>query len=178
MCFRNLPIEFDDKGNARLTDEDNGDPWEPPKGIETPAPAHPPGVTEVTIDPITRVAGALGFHTFCHLEERRVVEAHSYATLFRGYEVILKGRDPRDAIDISSRACGVCGAVHSTAASLALEMAFPVTPPPMGVLVRNLGETAEFLYDHPLHLFLLSGPDWSESAVKAKIGRASCRERV
>jgi hydrogenase large subunit len=53
------------------------------------------------------------------------------ATLFRGYEVIMKGRDPRDAIFITSRACGVCGGVHSTTAALAMEMAIGVVPPPL-----------------------------------------------
>ena len=88
------------------------------------------------------------------------------ATLFRGYEIIPKGRDPRDAIFISSRACGVCGGVHSTASALALEMAFGIHPPPMGVVARNLLLSLEYLYDHPLHLFLLAGPDFSEPAVR------------
>jgi len=87
------------------------------------------------------------------------------AMLFRGYEIILQGRDPRDAIDISSRACGVCGGVHSTCSSLAIEQAFGITPPPLGVVVRNLGEVAEMFYDHPIHLGLLAGPDYSTALV-------------
>ena len=74
-------------------------------------------------------------HTVLDLENRVAVEAHSQAMLFRGYEVILKGRDPRDAIDISSRACGVCGGVHATVSSLAIEQAFDICPPPLGVEV-------------------------------------------
>ncbi len=171
MCFKSLPIEFDDEGRASLR-EGVGDPYSysvtrSQGNPGNPGPVAGPHITEHTIDPVTRVAGALGFHTKCDLAERKITEAHSYATLFRGYEVILKGRDPRDAIDISSRACGVCGGVHSTCASLALEMAFPVKPPPMGVVARNLGETAEFLYDHPLHLYLLAGPDFSQMIVQA-----------
>jgi hydrogenase large subunit len=88
------------------------------------------------------------------------------ATLFRGYEVILRGRDPRDAAFISSRACGVCGGVHATTSALALEMALGIKPPPMGILVRNLLLSCEYLYDNPLHLFVLAGPDFSESLVK------------
>jgi hydrogenase large subunit len=88
------------------------------------------------------------------------------ATLFRGYEIILKGRDPRDAIFISSRACGVCGGVHATTAALACEMAFGIHPPPMGVVARNLLLSVEYLYDHPIHLSLLAGPDFSEPAVR------------
>lgn len=100
------------------------------------------------------------------LASRRVIDARAASTLFRGYEVILRGRAPTDAIDISSRACGVCGGVHATCASMALEMAFVVAPPPVAIIARNLGEAAELLYDHALHLFLLAGPDYSERMVR------------
>ncbi|MFP5326103.1 MAG: nickel-dependent hydrogenase large subunit, partial [Acidimicrobiia bacterium] len=115
--------------------------------------------------PVTRVAGALAFHTVVDREERKVIEARSVATLFRGYEVIMMGRDPRDAIFITSRACGVCGGVHSTTSALAIEMACGVKPPPLGTVVRNLLLAIEYLYDNPLHLFLLAGPDYSEHIV-------------
>lgn len=190
MCFKNLPIEFDEQGKAYLKKgvanpyeyseqrlKDNVTSYQQKSMENLGSPRGNPGnpgvvaekrtTREFNIDPVTRVAGALGFHTAIDLKERKVVEANSSATLFRGYEVIMRGRDPRDAIDITSRACGVCGAVHANCSSLALEMAFPVKPPPLGVVVRNLGWSAEFLYDHPLHLFLLAGPDYSESIVKA-----------
>src|SRR5437764_1769436 len=176
MCFKNLPIEFDSEGNARLK-EGAADPY---SYTETPAPTpieddpermrrlieRNGSIRRVDYDPVTRVAGALAFHTVVDLENREVLETDSMATLFRGYEVILKGRDPRDAIFISSRACGVCGGVHSTTAALALEMAFDISPPPMGTIARNLLLSLEYLYDHPLHLFLLAGPDYSEPAVR------------
>src|ERR671930_1998997 len=178
MCFKNLPIEFDEQGNARLK-EGVADPYSytvselrPLAGPDADEEklkqllARNGHIRQVDFDPVTRVAGALAFHTVVDLENRRVLETDSMATLFRGYEVILKGRDPRDAIFISSRACGVCGGVHSTTAALALEMALGIAPPPMGTVARTLGETAEFLYDHPLHLFLLAGPDYSEPAVR------------
>lgn len=171
MCFKNLPIDFDLEGRAVL----RGD-WAQSmaRTLTIGTDAVPLSEQaerlerrrEVSIDPVTRVAGALAFHAEVDIDRMRVVEAHSLATLFRGYEVILKGRDPRDAIDLSSRACGVCGGVHSTCSSMALEMAFGIVPPPMGVVARNLGETAEFLYDHPLHLFLLAGPDYSAMTVE------------
>ena len=88
------------------------------------------------------------------------------ATLFRGYEIILQGRDPRDAIFISSRACGVCGGVHATCSALAIEQAFGIAPPPMGIVARNLLLSVEYLYDHPIHLGLLAGPDFSEPAIR------------
>ncbi|MEO1105978.1 MAG: nickel-dependent hydrogenase large subunit, partial [Pseudomonadota bacterium] len=68
---------------------------------------------------------------------------------------------------ISSRACGVCGGVHSTASALSIEMALGIKPPPLGIVVRNLLLSCEYLYDNPLHLFVLAGPDFSESLVKA-----------
>lgn len=172
MCFKNLPVEFDENGRAFLREGVTN-----PYGYETRQAGGNGGIEEllarnghirtVDFDPVTRVAGALAFHSVVDLRERKVLETNSMATLFRGYEVILKGRDPRDAIFISSRACGVCGGVHSTTAALALEMAFGIQPPPLGIVVRNLCLAAEFLYDHPLHLFLLAGPDYSAAIVSA-----------
>ena len=140
MCFKNLPVEFDDSGKPFLRG-----------GIPNPyaasvAPANVPmqltqeqveelvrrngHIKSMDFDPVTRVAGALAFHAVADFKERRVVEARSVATLFRGYEVIMVGRDPRDAIFITSRACGVCGGVHSTCSALAIEMAIDCVPPP------------------------------------------------
>ncbi|MDX1657192.1 MAG: nickel-dependent hydrogenase large subunit [Nitriliruptorales bacterium] len=166
MCFNNLPILFDDSGRARL-DESRGfavdtAPREAPAYV---APSEAKGKT-FSIDPVTRVAGALAFHTTVDLEDRVVTSAHSQAVLFRGYELILRDREPEEAIHISSRACGVCGGVHSTASAMALEMAFGVVPPPLAIIARNLAEGAELLYDHCLHLFLLAGVDYSQQVVE------------
>ena len=176
MCFKNLPIDFDEQGNARLR-EGAANPFSY-EAVEAPTPieqdeeklkklmARNGHIRQVDFDPVTRVAGALAFHSVVDLENRKVMETDAMATLFRGYEIILKGRDPRDAIFISSRACGVCGGVHATCSALTLEMAFGVKPPPMGIVARNLMLSLEYLYDHPLHLFLLAGPDFSELAVR------------
>lgn len=172
MCFENLPIEFDAEGNARLK-PGVSNPYA--YTVQTPEEreaklreiARKNGqLADVDFDPVTRVAGALAFHSTVDLEQRRVLDVNSMATLFRGYEVILRGRDPRDAAFISSRACGVCGGVHSTASALSIEMALGLKPPPMGIVVRNLLLSCEYLYDNPLHLFVLAGPDFSESLVK------------
>lgn len=172
MCFKNLPIEFDEQGRAYLK-EGARDPYEyETRSLDEDANrieellARNGHIQSKDFDPVTRVAGALAFHSVVDLEERKVLETNSMATLFRGYEVILKGRDPRDAAFISSRACGVCGGVHSAVSALAMEMAFPVAPPPLGIAVRNMMLALEFLYDHPLHLFLLAGPDYSQSIVQ------------
>ena len=170
MCFENLPITFDESGNARLAG-----PIEAPEGRVTPRPSsittaradveRPAGFAFRT-DPVTRVAGALAFEAHVDPKERVVTSAYSEAVMFRGYELILRGRDPLEAIDISSRACGVCGGVHSTCASMALESVFGVVPPPLGMVARNLAEAAELVYDHCLSLFLLAGPDYSEAMVR------------
>ncbi|MGH9182688.1 MAG: nickel-dependent hydrogenase large subunit [Acidimicrobiales bacterium] len=174
MCFKNLPIEFDANGKASLREGvanpyavDTAKPKEFVRRKDGPGAmvTAPPKLREWSIDPVTRVAGALAVNTTLDLENRKAVDAYSRAMLFRGYEVILQGRDPRDAIDISSRACGVCGGVHATVSALGIEQAFGIVPPPLGVEVRNLGEIGEMFYDHPLHLGLLAGPDYSTSVV-------------
>jgi hydrogenase large subunit len=178
MCFKNLPIEFDSSGRARLK-EGIRDPYSlstsRPHVAKTDAEreadiqrlmASNGHIKDINMDPITRVAGALAVHVTADLKDRRYLDARSQATLFRGYEVILMGRDPRDAIFISSRACGVCGGVHSHASAYAIEMAMGLTPPPLGTVVRNMQEAAEMGYDNPLHLYLLAGPDYSEAVVK------------
>ena len=110
MCFKNLPIEFDARGQPYLK-EGIRDPYAYQAvslaGEEDRVKellARNGYLKDVDFDPVTRVAGALAFHTVADLKDRRIVAANSMATLFRGYEVILKGRDPRDAIFISSRA--------------------------------------------------------------------------
>lgn len=172
MCFENLPIEFDEDGNAHLL-----------PGVANPYSYESQTVEEreaylediarkngqlndIDFDPVTRVAGALAFHSTVNLKERKVVDTASMATLFRGYEVILRGRDPRDAAFISSRACGVCGGVHATASALSVEMALGIKPPPLGIVIRNLMLSCEYLYDNPLHLFILAGPDFSEILIR------------
>src|SRR5215218_6562292 len=129
MCFKNLPIEFDAAGNATLK-AGVANPYsysETP--LRTPIEDDPERMKElfarngsvrrVDFDPVTRVAGALAFHTVVDLDSREV-----------------------------------------------LETAFGITPPPMGVVARNLLQGVEYLYDHPIHLSLLAGPDFSEAAVR------------
>ncbi|MEO7137927.1 MAG: nickel-dependent hydrogenase large subunit [Gemmatimonadales bacterium] len=177
MCFKNLPVEFDAQGKPFLR-EGVANPYAQGTAVAQGGSrqlgteqieellrrnGH---IKSVDFDPVTRVAGALAFHTVADLKARKVLEARSVATLFRGYEVIMIGRDPRDAIYITSRACGVCGGVHSTCSALAIEMAIGCCPPPLGVLIRNLALALEFLYDNPLHLHLLAGPDYSAAIVE------------
>src|SRR5919108_3435332 len=170
MCFHNLPVEFDADGRAKLR-AGVADPYAyQTRTLDRSAVeqllARNGHVKDLNIDPVTRVAGALAFHAVVDLDKRTVHEAHSIASLFRGYEVILKGRDPRDAMFISSRVCGVCGGVHSVASSLAIEMAFGIAPPPMGIVLRNIQLALDFMLDNPLHLYVLAGPDYSQLVVE------------
>ena len=151
MCLENLPIEFDEAGNARLK-EGVANPYsyvtqtvEEREAFLTEIARKNGQINDVDFDPVTRVAGALAFHTTVNLKDRKVVDTASMATLFRGYEVILRGRDPRDAAFISSRACGVCGGVHATASALCIEMALDIKPPPLGIVIRNLLLSCEYL---------------------------------
>lgn len=167
MCFRHLPITFDEQGRATLG-PDGWDAAKPPAATGAPEePPSGPGLKQIEIAPVTRIAGAMDFHATVDLRQRRAVDARASAAAFRGYEVVLRGRDPREAMDLSSRACGVCGGVHASTSSMALDMAIPVSPPPLGVLTRNIAQASEFLYDHALHMCLLAGPDYSATVFRS-----------
>ena len=178
MCFKNLPVEFDEAGNATLkggianpyavdvSKPDVGMTDEEREARIQELMARQGHIKDLNMDPVTRVAGALAVNVTADLDEGRYLDARSQATLFRGYEVILMGRDPRDAIFVSSRACGVCGGVHAHCSGYAIEMAMGLQPPPLGTVVRNIQEACEMGYDNPLHLYLLAGPDYSESIIK------------
>ncbi|MGE0132940.1 MAG: nickel-dependent hydrogenase large subunit [Blastocatellales bacterium] len=117
------------------------------------------------VDPVTRVTGALASHTVIDFNQRKALDARAGAALFRGFELILKDREPSDAIHVSSRVCGLCGAANAITSAMSLEMAYGVAPPPLAITARNLGASAEYLFDHPQHLFLQAGLDYSEVAV-------------
>ena len=90
----------------------------------------------ISIDPVTRIEGHLKIEV--EVENGEVVDARSCGTMFRGFEIVLKDRDPRDAQHLTQRICGVCPACHGLAASLCLEDAFGVTPPENARIARNL----------------------------------------
>src|SRR5687768_3731645 len=96
------------------------------------------GTRQVSFEPVVRVAGALGMRATIDHDRQEVTDASALATLFRGYENVLEGRDARDAIFVASRICGACGSSHAVAASQALEMAFDIQTPPMTTATRNL----------------------------------------
>jgi len=117
-------------------------------------------------DPITRIVGSLGIYTKIDFANRRVAECHSTSSIFRGYSIFMKGKDPRDAHFITSRICGICGDNHATCACYAQNMAFGIKPPAMAEWIVNLGEAAEYMFDHNIFQDNLVGVDFCEQMVK------------
>jgi hydrogenase large subunit len=117
-------------------------------------------VGKIIIDPITRIEGHLKIEAV--VEGGEVKEARSSGTLFRGFELILKGRDPRDAQQLTQRICGVCPAGHATAAALNLDSAFGIADqiPDNGRIIRNLILGANYLQSHVLHFYHLAALDY------------------
>ncbi len=125
-----------------------------------------PRLVQMSWDPITRIVGSLGIHTKIDFANRVVAECHSTSSIFRGYSVFLRGKDPRDAHFITSRICGICGDNHATCACYAQNMAFGVRPPALAEWIINLGEAAEYMFDHNLYQDNLVGVDFCEQMVK------------
>ncbi|MDP3048815.1 MAG: nickel-dependent hydrogenase large subunit, partial [Thermodesulfovibrionales bacterium] len=121
---------------------------------------------KITIDPITRIEGHLKIEV--ELEDGKVKNAWSSGTMARGFEALLKGKDPRDAPFITSRFCGVCYSVHQLASARALDAAFGANVPWGGTLLRNLVMGAQYIYDHPLHFYQLSALDYIDIMAIAK----------
>lgn len=113
---------------------------------------------KVSIDPVTRIEGHLKIEV--EVKGGKVVDAKCSGGMFRGFENILKGRDPRDASQIVQRICGVCPTAHATAASLALDDAFGVKLTNNGRVARNLILGANFLQSHILHFYHLAALDY------------------
>jgi hydrogenase large subunit len=124
-------------------------------------------LVEMNWDPITRIVGSLGIFTKIDFDNKEVAECHSTSSIFRGYSIFMKGKDPRDAHFITSRICGICGDNHATCATYAQNMAFGVRPPAMAEWIVNLGEAAEYMFDHNIFQDNLVGVDFCEQMVKA-----------
>ena len=117
-------------------------------------------------DPITRIVGNLGIYTKIDFDNREVAECHSTSSLFRGYSVFMKGKDPRDSHFITSRICGICGDNHAVCSVYAQNMAYGIKTPPLGEWIINLGEAAEFIFDHTIYQDNLLFVDYCEQMVK------------
>ncbi len=112
----------------------------------------------VIIDPVTRIEGHLKIEV--ELEDGVVKDAWSTGTMYRGFEQLLQGKDPRDPIRITQRVCGVCCAIHGMTSALAIDDAFKAEVPNNARIIRNLIFGAHWLADHPLHFYHLSALDY------------------
>jgi hydrogenase large subunit len=124
------------------------------------------GLVEMNWDPITRIVGSLGIYTKIDFNAKKVAECHSTSSIFRGYSIFMKGKDPRDAHFITSRICGICGDNHATCSCYCQNMAYGVKPPYLGEWIINLGEAAEYMFDHNIFQENLVLVDFCERMLK------------
>ncbi len=122
----------------------------------------------VVVDPITRIEGHLRIEAETDASGA-ITGAYSSGTMVRGIELILKGRDPREAWAFAQRICGVCTLVHGIASVRAVENAIDYPIPPNAQLIRNLMIAAQYVHDHVMHFYHLHALDWVDvvSALKA-----------
>jgi hydrogenase large subunit len=125
-------------------------------------------MARVVVDPITRIEGHLRIEAV--IENGRITDAFSSGTMVRGFEKILKGRDPRDAWAFTERACGVCTTVHALASVRTVEDALKISVPKNAELIRNLMFCTQMVQDHVVHFYHLHALDWVDivSALSAK----------
>src|SRR5574339_354225 len=130
-------------------------------------------MARVVVDPVTRIEGHLRIEA--EVDGGVVRDAWSSSTMFRGIEIILKGRDPRDAWAFAQRICGVCTTVHAIASIRAVENAIGAVPPPNARVLRNLIIAAQCVQDHVVHFYHLHALDWVDvvSALSADPGKTS-----
>jgi hydrogenase large subunit len=123
--------------------------------------------TRIVIDPITRIEGHLRMEA--EVKDGKIIDAFSAGTMVRGFEIILQGRDPRDAWAFTERACGVCTTVHALASVRTVEDALGIAVPPNAERIRNLMFCAQYMQDHVVHFYHLHALDWVDvvSSLKA-----------
>lgn len=121
----------------------------------------------IVVDPITRIEGHLRID--CEVDKGKVTNAWSSGQMWRGIELILKGRDPRDAWIFTQRICGVCTTVHAITSVRAVENALQLEVPLNAQYIRNMVIAAHSIFDHIVHFYHLSALDWVDivSALKA-----------
>lgn len=121
----------------------------------------------VVVDPVTRIEGHLRIEA--EVKDGVITGASSSGTMVRGLEIILQGRDPRDAWAFAQRICGVCTLVHGIASVRAVEDALHYPIPQNAQLIRNLMIAAQFVHDHVMHFYQLHALDWVDvlSALQA-----------
>src|SRR5512144_1881253 len=123
--------------------------------------------TRVVVDPITRIEGHLRIEA--QMDGDKISQAYSSGTMVRGIELILQGRDPRDAWAFAERICGVCTTVHALASVRCVENALKVRVPANAEIIRNIMFLTQYVQDHVIHFYHLHALDWVDvvSALKA-----------
>jgi hydrogenase large subunit len=121
----------------------------------------------IVVDPITRIEGHLRIEA--ETDANNVItQAYSSGTMVRGIEIILRGRDPREAWAFTQRACGVCTTVHSFASIRAVEDALDIRIPKAANLIRNLMIAQQYVHDHVMHFYHLHALDWVDIVASLK----------
>src|SRR3954471_2576947 len=133
---------------------------------KSPAGEKTGNVVEMSWDPITRIVGSLGIYTKIDFAKKRILECYSTSSVFRGYSIFMQNKDPRDSHFITSRICGICGDNHATCSVYAQNMAYGIKNPRLAEWIINLGEAAEYMFDHCLFQDNLVGVDYCEQMVK------------
>lgn len=113
---------------------------------------------KIIINPLTRISGFLQIEV--EIKNHKVVDAKSSGMLFRGFEKILEGRPPLDAIYLTQRICGICSTAHSIASADALEHALKVVPNDNDSMIRQVVHGCEFLQNHLRHFYQYTFPDY------------------
>lgn len=113
---------------------------------------------KITINPITRISGFLEIEV--EVEQNLVIDAKSSGMLFRGFEKMLKGRPPLDAIFFTERICGICSTAHSMASTLALEDILNIRPNENSKIIRDFMHGCEFVQNHLRHFYQYTLPDF------------------
>ncbi|NTW50277.1 MAG: nickel-dependent hydrogenase large subunit [Chlorobiales bacterium] len=129
---------------------------------------------KIVVDPIPRIEGHLRIEAVLD-DNKSIQEAYSSGTMWRGLEIILKGRDPRDAWAFTERICGVCTTVHALASVRCVEDALGIEIPKNAQIIRNLMDATQQTQDHLVHFYHLHALDWVDvvSALKADPAEAS-----
>jgi [NiFe] hydrogenase large subunit len=127
------------------------------------------GTPNVTIDPLTRIEGHVRIE--CEVKDGKIADAWVSCSLFRGMELVMKGRAPSDAFYVAQRICGVCPISHGHASTMSAESALGITIPQGARIVRNIIEGAQYLHSHILWFYTLAALDYIDpgQALKANI---------
>lgn len=116
----------------------------------------------IVINPLTRISGFMEIEVT--IDQHKIVDAKTKGNFFRGFEHMLVGRNPFDAVYFTQRICGICSAAHSVASSEALEDALQIKPLEQGRYLRDMIHACEFLQNHIRHFYQYTVPDFVKVA--------------